>query len=511
MKEEKVTSLTTYPGYHLLVRAALDKENDYRDYLDLPFTYSVADTSIAKVDKFGQVTGLVEGTTTLTAKAANGKSTKCKLTVTKKPEDIVKDEMVALGMANPVGYGGYRSSEYFMDSDYSAVDETQLIALPNNELGIFNRIELENGSQKLEATIYNKEYKVVDTRAVALPYTSWGGIILGEDGCYYVAVGQSNIEESDTKVVFAIIKYDLDFKELDRCDISDCYSSIPFYASNCSMAMKDSTLVVYTARGRYKDEGGVTHQSNIALVIDTNTMKQYDTFVSTFSHVSHSFNQLVKYDKDNLIYVDHGDGDPRAVVLNSYIDFNTMITKDYVEVIGGNINLLNIEGNSGDNDTGTRVGGLEIGTYHNLVAGVSIPHGSLKGGVRDYETKNIFVALASKDGSSSELKWLTNYKEGGASGVLNLRMVKINDNKFALIYFKYNNENKYTGLILIDSNGKVLKNKEWKGTFDGTVQPIIYEHDIIWIERKAGYIKNNDYPELEYRNNFIRVDVSGVN
>jgi hypothetical protein len=503
---KKISTLTIYPKQSILVKVALDIEYDYRNYLDLPFTYSISDNTIAKVDQYGQVTGIKKGNTSLIAKAASGKSVECKLVVTEKSDDIVVNEIVALGMTEPVGYGGYNTYELFLDNDFSKVDDTVLIALPDSELGVFNRIELDE-IQKLEVIIYNKEYKVIDTKSLALPYTDWGGIILGTDGCYYVAVGQNNYEESNTKVVFSILKYDREFKELGRCNISDCDTAIAFYASNSSMAMNGTTLVLYTAKGGYKDASGLLHQSSIAFIIDTATMKQFEAYGTIYNRASHSFNQQVKFDHDNLIYVDHGDAYPRAIVTHTYINYISQITDPYYSgETGGTVFLLDIEGTTGDNTTGTRLGGLECGKYNNIVAGISIPHGNLKSDVSDYEVKNIYISLVSKNGMTSEFKWLTNYKEGGDSGIINLRMVKIDDNQFALLYQKYKSDLKSTGLILIDSNGNVLKKKEWNGIFAGNVQPILYQGDIVWVARREKYNELYEKPQI-YINDLIRVDL----
>lgn len=503
-KGKKVSSVTTYPGHHILVKIKLDTLHDYRNYMDLPFSYSVADPKIAKVNRFGQVTGRKKGSTTLIAKAANGKTAKCKLVVSDIP-DMVLDQMIAQGMPEPVGFGGY-NTRYFLDDDYSSVDDTVLIVLPDNKLGVFNYIESED-SQKLNAFIYNQKYEVVATKSVELPYTDWGGITLGADGCYYVAVGQSNYEESDSKIVFAIIKYDKDFNELGRCNISDCYTVLPFYGSNCSMATSGNTLVLYTARGRYKDEYGVMHQSNIAIVIDTTDMTCLDTNAVTYNHVSHSFNQQVKYDKDNLVYIDHGDSYPRAIVSNTFLNFNANIQIPHHVGEVNIANLLRIKGGDGDNNTGTRVGGLEIGYYNNLVAGVSIPHDKLKGEIRNYEIMNIYLTLISKDGKTSKLKWLTNYKEGGDTFVFGLRMVKINDNRFGLLYQKYKGETGSIGFMLIDSEGNVLKKKEWKGTFMGSIQPVIYQDDIVWFATRENYKELYQNPK-QYHNDIMRITLS---
>lgn len=516
--EEEVSSLATYPGGHLIVNATFEEGYYDEEYYDgeeraEEVAFSIKDPSIATVDKYGQITGIKEGTTTIIATAVNRKTKECKLVVAKKPNDIVRDEIVAPQMKEAVGFGGYNYEGYLQDYNYASVDCTQILVLPNNEIGVFNRIIPEDGRQQLNVTIYNQSYQFVESKVIELPYTQWGGIYKGTDGYYYVAVGQTNKEESDTKIVYSIIKYDGEFKELARCNIigSQCNTTIPFYAGNCSMDMSGTTLVIHTCRERYMTEDGLNHQSNITFVIDTTTMNQsYVGAKFPYNHVSHSFNQFVKFDGNNLIYVDHGDAYPRSVVMQTHFNFFGQAPNDnYSSRPGVNENnLITIMGDTGDNVTGTRVDGFELGTYNNIVAGVSIPHDNLTGDVSNDAIKNVYVVLTTKDGYSSELKWLTHYSEDSGITTKNLRVVKINDNEFGLIYEINKGDNSFLGFMLIDSNGTILKEMEWKGKFSGDVQPAVYQGDIVWLNTKVNYY---DYEPINGINYFVRINMSGIN
>lgn len=188
-------------------------------------------------------------------------------------------------------------------------------------------------------------------------------------------------------------------------------------------------------------------------------------------------------DGNNLIYVDHGDAYPRAVVAQTHYNFSASDWNEENVDILQQLNLINIVGNSGDNYTGTKVNGFETGTYNNIVAGVSIPHDSISTDMLDScDVKNVYISLVSKDGTKSELKWLTDYKSGGGLSANNLRMVKISDNEFALIYQLVNKDKKSTGFILIDSEGKVIKRKKYDIFFSCYTQPIYYNNSIVWID-----------------------------
>ena len=61
-------------------------------------------------------------------------------------------------------------------------------------------------------------------------------------------------------------------------------------------------------------------------------------------------------------------------------------------------------------------------------------------------------------------------------------MVKLSDDKFALIY-QINNDGSYkTGLILINSSGTLLEKKEYDCFFSCYTQPLYVNGSILWID-----------------------------
>ena len=105
---------------------------------------------------------------------------------------------------------------------------------------------------------------------------------------------------------------------------------------------------------------GVHHQSNIAFQIDMNTMKYKN---ENDSYCSHSFNQYVRYDGDDLYLVDHGDAYPREI----------LVTVKSAEGRYFEETVFNIIGETGDNYTGVTLGGFEYVKNNILTAGTSVP------------------------------------------------------------------------------------------------------------------------------------------
>ena len=507
---EKVSTLTLYPSSFQVIYAKYKNEYDLGKNARV-FTYKLKDKKIASVNSLGVLTGKKTGSTTLTVTAPNGVKKEYKLKVENTPSGLWKDSLYLTDMTDKVNVGGYYYSGYYGDSSYAMVDKTYLFALADGKLVLYNYLDEECA---LSYEVYDGNYKRLQNKKIKLPYPL-GGVYLGEDGSTYVVCGQSNIEESDTRTVFSVIKYDKSMKEVGRSNIigEECKTTIPFDAGSCSMAMQGDTLVIHTARERYTSSDGFNHQSNITIVIDAKTMdKRYVGQLFPYNHVSHSFNQFVRFDGNNVIYVDHGDAYPRSVVMQTHRDGALAMAQknEGVYWYTDEIDLLNIVGRIGDNHTGTRVGGFEIGKYNNIVAGVSLPHHSMTADeLFYYGTKNVYVSLVSKDGNSSKLLWLTDYKEGSNKTAVNLRMLKINEDRFGLIYqiddfndIQDSGPSSKIGFILIDSMGEVLARKELEGIFESDMQPVLYQGDIIWIRentnRGYGYSsKEADYNIVE--------------
>ena len=481
MNHKKVNKLTAFTGGHLLIEGMLDDTEKIKLYYDQKlFKYSIKDSNIATIDEKGQITALKAGSTSVKVTAANGKSISCTLTVTAERGKLALDTFYAKKILGTVGIGCYGD-----DARYSNTDNTYIFELANKQIGVFKRISTQN-SQSLQLTLYGQEFNYLSQKNIKLPYTEWGGFHQGEDGNYYAAVGQENENEDNTKVVFTILKLDSNFVETARCNITgaECNTREPYAAGCARMTMSGTTLIVHTDRLRYKSSDGKIHQSNISFFVDSATMQQsYVGSAFPYNQVSHSFNQFVKMDGNNLIYIDHGDAYPRAVVAQTHYNFSVFGLNNEYDVKIQPLNLLNITGNIGNNTTGTKVNGFETGTYNNIVAGVSIPHDSITEDTSNkYYAKNVYISLISKDGTKSELKWLTDYKSDSGLSANNLRMVKISDNEFALIYQLVNKDKKSTSLIVIDSKGTIIKTKNYDVFFSCYTQPIYYNNSIVWID-----------------------------
>lgn len=328
-----------------------------------------------------------------------------------------------------------------------------------------------NGSQQI---LYIDRFSSAGARlshkGVAVPGKTWGGTVYrGPDGCNYIATGNG------ADAAYYISKYSADWNLIRTTAIGqeESYTNTAYRSSNSDMTMVGDYLIVHAGRGRLDG-----HQSNTTFVINKNTMQAvYVTGAFGTDHVSHSFSQFIRSDGNQVLMVDHGDAYPREIVFQTYqMDSSGSPFQNLRQ-----LSLFDIKGQTGQNYTGVTVDGFELGSANHVVAGTSIPHDTFASDVAfaAYEgSNNVFVILINKNLQSSGVKWLTSYSNVQVS---NLEMVKINDNRFLLLYgTKDANDNCATCYMIIDSNGTVQSSGSIPKTFYCTSEPSVNGNVITW-------------------------------
>lgn len=343
----------------------------------------------------------------------------------------------------------------------------------------------------------NASFKVTNTKTIKLKYDVWGGFYKGTDGNFYVAVGDQNPKESNKKTVIKVIKYNSKWKKLKTASIKggakNSFVGIyaPFEAGNCRMDMQGSTLYLMTSRQMFIGSDGLRHQSNISFKIDTKKMKASE---ANESYASHSFNQFAKFKDDALYLLDHGDAYPRSLELTTVLGYGTK-----GQTVSSS-SLVSLQGGTGGNFTGCRVGGMEIGSSNVLVCGTSQPHkkkiGKISGFGYDYKY-NAFLALANRKSGKVTFKWLTTYHPKTTSVTVGeTRMVKLTDNRFAVLYSTTQKGKSTLNYAVYSDTGKKIYSKKYSNiVFYGDSQPILYNGSIVWISpiENKGKVKSKLY------------------
>lgn len=363
---------------------------------------------------------------------------------------------------------------------------------------------------KLNIYIFDSKMNYKGKKTVKLgKYDSYGGFYAGIDGNFYVVVGYNNYKEQDSKTVIKVMQYNSNWKLKKTAKIkgsaSNGFKGIyqPFLAGACRMDMNGSTLYIHTARTMYIHDDGLHHQSNITFAIDTKTMKWEAT---EDSYCSHSFDQYVKF-KDNCLYLaNHGDAYPRSVCLRMIKNYGT---EDDSPLYADVFEFL---GETGDNSTGATTGGMEVGSDNVLICGTAQPHnypvkgvkgfGSVKTakGTYVYLKQNVYLGVIDKETGKTKRIWLTKNNPKTTKVIVgDTKMVKLSDERFAILYESTTGTKTTLNYVVVDNNGKKIYSKKYSGyTMSGDAQPILYNGYIQWASQ-AYSEKTYDYSMRLYR------------
>ena len=354
--------------------------------------------------------------------------------------------------------------------------------------------------------------KVSDVVKVSMPLPKWGGFYAAPDGNFYVVVGQENLEESTTKIVAKILKYNSNWSLLGTTDIpggiSNAYKGIyiPFDAASLHMTLVGSTLIVHTGREMFAMDQ-VHHQSNISFIVNTQTMQLMD---SSMPYVSHSFNQFVVNDGDNVYFLDHGDAYDRGLILSRYSSSTQGNLKR--ERQG---NIFPFMGEIGGNYTGCQVTGFALEGNTLITIGKSVPHSMPVNGETGYSSQlnqNIFMILTDKNTFETRYYWITQYPASGNKVELTEpKLVRAGDNRYAILYSEETSDKSILHYILIDSEGNQLVSKKYENvTIQTDSQPILFKNSICWVSGNYDNGKYDSSTAYLYKIPVVTVPLTGI-
>lgn len=359
--------------------------------------------------------------------------------------------------------------------------------LINNSDGTFSSITVDEGHVRIE--LYNKDYEVTSSKELPLELPLYGAFYSGEK-YNYIAYGQDNEEENDSKEVVRVVRYDKNFNRVDSVSIKggESFTIQPFRSAAPRMAENGDELVLHTSRLRYATSDGKNHQSQLTLIINTSNMS-ITNYTGKFqkNHVSHSFDQFVKYDGKEHVLVDHGDAYPRSIVLHKGNG------SQYKE-----IDLFRIPGSTGANMTGVSLGGMEISSTHYLTAYNKVDHSKVRSFTNfemvglDKDVRDIMLAVVPRSNlNESAVNNITIAKyTSGTDHIGSVpKLVKVDDNRFMVLWQEFDPKNtpldvKY---VEVDGSGNTIGEIKSIPKFVlSDCDPIIMEDKIVWFADKKG-------------------------
>lgn len=285
--------------------------------------------------------------------------------------------------------------------------------------------------KKISVDAYDISFKRISSKNVVFEGEAFGAFYSGKY-YNYIVFGNANIEENDNKEVIRVVKYDKDFNRIDAVSVKDCFTTSPFGFGSSDIAEYGDTLVLHTCRIRYLTSDGLRHQSQLTVIIDTQDMNvvNYDSLGKyQKNHVSHSFNQFVRFDGDTHVLIDHGDAYPRSVVLNKYVSRSGSYET---------LNLLDIPGKSGDNYTGVSLGGLEV-TGSSYIAAVNSVN--FTGNNKDTERDLIILSVPKNNLKKDAVQVIKLADYAGKNKCASMPyLVKAGENEIIVLWQEFDNK-----------------------------------------------------------------------
>ncbi|MBQ0079662.1 MAG: hypothetical protein KBS66_07235, partial [Eubacterium sp.] len=298
-----------------------------------------------------------------------------------------------------------------------------------------------------------------------------------DDGSYYYLItGQENASQNSNTEVIRVSKFDKSWNKIGSASLKGANTVAPFEAGNCRVTHTGNYMVIRTSHKMYRSSDGNNHQANMTLLVNTSNMTITDsqTGVSNTStgYVSHSFNQFVKLKNNKIVAVDQGDAYPRGIALSEY---PTDVTSGKFQSSSvAATTIFPFAGEVGNNTTGATIGGFELAGDNYLTVGSSIVQDG-----KSHTAKNIFAISTNSSTKKSQVTWLTDVPDGGAS-IYTPQMAKINDNKF-LVYWGMGTKVQY---VFINGVGTPLTDvREFSGCVTDC-EPIVQGSKVIWYQWK---------------------------
>ena len=332
---------------------------------------------------------------------------------------------------------------------------------------------------------YDDEFVLQDYLTVPLELPLYGGVYMGEND-NFVVCGQYNREESDSCEVIRVIRYSKTWERQAAVSLYGANTYIPFDAGSLRFVQRGDMLYIHTAHEMYTSRDGLNHQANMTFAVRVSDMtitEEHYKVDSTFGYVSHSFNQFIIADGDDLLTLDHGDAYPRALQLSRY---QGTAGKEQFTVKGRyqvpdnlkELEIFKIAANTGHyNYTGVQVGGLEASATHYLVAGASCAQ---TGGINQGSAQqNIFVTAVDKAAfvpAKTTTAYFTDYGEEDDVYVTAPHLVKVDDNRFCLLWMA--DETLY--YCMLDSAGQRISDVFCADAALSDCKPIVVNGCVTW-------------------------------
>ena len=467
------TSATIKVGESLSLKATSDSA------LDISFTWSSNNNSVASVTKDGKVYGNKAGSATITVKSKNGITAACKVTVQNKANNPDSGEVKQNGASSSnISANDYYTWSSVVKSNLTENSDKTLTRVESTSKGVLVEKYSANGKTLISKSTIKNELPI------------YGGYFSGKNN-NYIVFGQNNKGEKDSAEIVRIVKYSKSWSKISDCKIYGSNTFEPFEAGSLRMIELDGKLYVYTCHTMYADSNKLNHQANMLFTVDESTMKITDSMYEVSNlqdgYVSHSFNQFIKTDGTYIYRVDHSESN-NMIMSGQYLSVNGITLSRYNKNSSStNVAVtipLKFDIHSG-NYTGASIGGFEVGSGNCLIAYTKDISSSC-------ESRNAYISVTDKYFNKTNNIALTSYKSGTKVSCRTPQLVKINENLFLVMWEEYNSStNKVTTKAkTIDSSANTVASATLSVRLSDCQPVMCSDGTVKW------YVSDNSAPKL---------------
>lgn len=387
---------------------------------------------------------------------------------------------VAIGSANKANASGSILPTAEDNLNIGLRSKSYLVATGSGYMRVFN------DDKKIGIEYYDSSFNILRKKSINMELEIFGGFYAGANA-YYIVEGQTNTEQSNTAEVIRVTKYDTNWNKKGTAKITgdpDLFGGqvrYPFDYGCVEMTEKDGTLYIVTGHEGYVDPNyNQGHQGFLMIAVNEANM----TGKIVDCDLWHSFAQYIKCDTNNLYVLEQSEGS-RITKLTKY-DADSL-SNSYIPVLryGG------VRDSAYAIACYASVDGMALSANNILCIGTSIDQSDYDSITSD-TAHNIYLTITPKSDFTEEattVKWLTNYSGDGHS-FLGVKLVKINDNRFLVMWEEYGQSqtasvndclsSSVLHYVFIDGNGNALSKSYTAAASISDCNPIVNGTKVVY-------------------------------
>ena len=347
----------------------------------------------------------------------------------------------------------YVSGNYSLN--YTRIKNSSLAASDNGYVRVIN---LDDG---IIAEEYDDNLKLLAKHTITKELDIYGGFFSGSDA-YYFIFGQNNEEQNTDKEVIRVVKYSKSWQRISAASLkgdSEFAHEVryPFDYGNVSCAESNGYLYIVTGHEGYVDASvGQGHQGYLMFMIKESDM----SWKLADADLWHSFSQHITIMDDDHIYVaEESEGSECTKVTQYTASSLSSDERDYF-YNDPTVSVLSYGGmrtSAWAVATYATVDAISYSSSNVLVLGTSIVQDRYSDSsyTKSYNIYLTVTPINNFTSEASKLVWLTDCD--AEDGFKDVKLTKINDNRFLVSWESYTEEESIGSSTEMDSlNSHVL-------------------------------------------------------